>query len=131
MDKRTDIFGIACVAFAWHAIGNGKQADIAAASYAAQRTATVSADDANRVRVDVFNIRRGGAGVKVQNISGERLKSVFLHCTFRNQYGERIDSVPVYLANLDAGDTANESANMANDIKASSVDCRTEHAYTG
>lgn len=86
--------------------------------------------EAPAVSVDVFSIQRGRAAVKIRNISDARLSSVFLHCTFRNGYGERIDSVPVLVSNLAAGDAANEIARMPNDIKAETVDCRTEYAYS-
>lgn len=96
---------------------------ITSAAYSAQFS------EAPAVSVDVFSIRRGSAAIKIRNISDARLSSVFLQCTFRNGYGERIDSVPILVSNLAAGDAANEIARMPNDIKADTVACRTEHAY--
>lgn len=121
MKTRTVVFVLAGLAFAGHVMA-GKDNSSSAAS------ASPSAGDAN-VDVNVSNITRGSAGVSIRNVSGRRLSSVFLHCTFRDQYGARIDNVPVHVSDLAPSDTANEVARMPNDVKASSVDCRVEHAY--
>lgn len=138
METRTIVFGLAGLVFAGHVLA-GKSEDAGRAQFEktpwkvteARSNPTSNGNNADsgagRVTVDVFNITRGSAGVKVRNTSGTRLASVFLECTFRDQYGARIDSVPVFVSNLASGDTANEVAAMPNDVKASTVDCRTEY----
>jgi hypothetical protein len=132
MDKRTAVFLLAGIVFVGHVLSErdngGSSATLEAKPLAFANAAHA---DADKVAVDVFNIMRGGAGVSIHNVSGQRLASVFLECTFRNQDGSRIDSVPIFVSNLAAGDTANESAQMPNDITASTVDCRTDYAYAG
>lgn len=91
--------------------------------------ASQDAPAADKVAINVFNVASGMAGVAIKNVSGARLDTVFMHCTFRNDSGGRIDSVPVMVSDLAAGDTANEIARMPNDIKASKVECLTDYAY--
>jgi hypothetical protein len=130
MNTRTAVFVFAGLIFVGHVLserdGRGAHAETKPWASAARTDS-----GADRVTIDVFDVTRGSAGVKVHNVSGQRLSSVFLQCTFRNQDGSRIDSVPVFVSNLASGDTANESAQMPNDIKASAVDCRTEYAHAG
>lgn len=133
MDKRTAVFILAGIVFAGHALSGRNKTDISA--FEAKPWSHVSSAAASAipdsVAVNVFSISRGSAGVSVRNVSGDRLASVFLECTFRNKDGSRIDSVPIFVSNLAAGDTANESAQMPNDITASTVDCRTDYAHKG
>lgn len=138
MKIRTAVFIFACLIFGAKIIDqyrhNAAIASFESTPWRATNGAKVSGtegtlDALNKVDVSVFSIARGSAGIKIKNISSERLASVFLECTFRDQYGARIDSVPVFVSNLAAGDTANEVANMPNDIKASTVSCRTNYAH--
>lgn len=133
MNTRTAVFIFVGLVFVGHALSEHGQRSAYAEQFKSKPWATAAHANSNadRVTVEVFDVTRGSAGVKVHNVSGQRLSSVFLHCTFRNQDGSRIDSVPVFVSNLASGDTANESAQMPNDIKASAVDCRTEYAHAG
>ena len=81
-----------------------------------------------QVAVRVGNIYQQSADISVYNTSGKRLSSVFLHCTFRDASGQRIDSVPVLVSNLAVNDTANERARTPKHADIAKVDCLTEHA---
>lgn len=133
MNTRTAVFVFAGLVFVGHVLSEHDRRSAYAEQFESKPWASVARtdSDADRVTIDVFDVTRGSAGVKVHNVSGQRLSSVFLQCTFRNQDGSRIDSVPVFVSNLASGDTANESAQMPNDIRASTVDCRTEYAHAG
>jgi hypothetical protein len=129
----TAIVIAASAAFALNVWANysGQDSPRTAAARAAQGappTVLAAAEPVSPVRVSVAQIYKGSALVMIENVSGERLRSVFLHCTFRDQSGARIDSVPVLVHDLAPGDTANESADMPNQIRAARVECLTESA---
>lgn len=81
------------------------------------------ASSASLFSVTVGNIYPGSADVIVRNTSRQQVSSAFTHCTFRRLDGSRIESVPVFVANLDPGDTATALARMPNNIRAASVVC--------
>ena len=83
---------------------------------------------APQVIVKIGNVYRQSADISVYNTSGKRLSSVFLHCTFRDASGQRIDSVPVLVSNLAVNDTDNERARTPKHADIAKVDCLTEHA---
>lgn len=80
------------------------------------------------VVVKVGNIYRQSADISVYNTSGKRLTSVFLHCTFRDAGGQRIDSVPVLVSDLAMNDMASERARTPKHADIAKVDCLTDHA---
>ena len=79
------------------------------------------------VYVTVVNLRSGKADVNIHNTSGQHLKSVFLHCMFRDARGNRIDVAPVMAHDIAASETARETASIPGRIIAAEVACRTEH----
>lgn len=66
------------------------------------------------------------ADIRVFNASSTHVSSVFAHCTLRDSTGARIDSVPVFVADLAPGDVAKETARTVNPGKVARVDCMME-----
>ncbi|MCG7507059.1 hypothetical protein [Mesorhizobium retamae] len=91
--------------------------------FAALAATNAQATTTNGVAINVTGIVAGAADLSVYNLAGPRIKSAFMYCTFRDSDGQRIDSVPVYVANLEPGETANQRATMSNRIIANKVDC--------
>ncbi|PDS80139.1 hypothetical protein [Rhizobium sp. L43] len=77
----------------------------------------------------VNNIRQKDAEVFIKNVGTQRFKSLYLECTLRDSTGGRIDSVPVYVTNLDPGDSTTEEASTHKTRGIASVDCRIESIH--
>ncbi len=100
----------------------------AAAWAVTHQAPAITATAAPQVAVTVGNIYSQGADISIHNGSSVRLSSVFLHCTFRDANGSRIDSVPVLVSDLAPYDTAKEKAQTPKHATIDKVDCLTEHA---
>lgn len=77
----------------------------------------------------VNNIRQKDAEVFIKNVGTQRFKSLYLECILRDSSGGRIDSVPVYVRNLDPGDSTTEEARTHKTRGIASVDCRIESIH--
>lgn len=100
----------------------------AAAWAVTHQAPTIKAKTSPQIAVTVGNIYSQGADISIHNGSSVHLTSVFLHCTFRDANGIRIDSVPVLVSDLAPFDTAKERAATAKHATIENVDCLTEHA---
>lgn len=100
----------------------GTESGITAAARQTNSSATPS--DRQPVFVTPVNLRAGKADVNIHNTSGQKLESVFVRCTFRDNSGTRIDVAPVMAYSIGANETARETASIASRTIANSVDCQ-------
>jgi len=74
----------------------------------------------------VNNIHPQGTEVFIKNVGTQRSKSIYLECMLRDRSGGRIDSAPVYVTNLDPGDSTTEEARTHKKTGIATVECRIE-----
>jgi hypothetical protein len=87
-------------------------------------TPAMASADPVRITVTVKEHGVGYADITVRNNTDAIIESASVHCTFRDDVGKRIDSVPVLVTDIAAGDTATERARMPQSVWAYSVSCR-------